>query len=58
LLIGTGDASPRRRRAGLLVTGSFLVLTVLLFAFFYPLYTAQVVPQDFWRMHMWFPSWV
>jgi len=58
LLIGTGDASPRRRRAGLLVTGSFLVLTVLLFAFFYPLYTADVVPQDFWRLHMWFPSWV
>ena len=58
LCIGGRTASPQRRQVGMLVTGSFVVVSVLLFAFFYPLYTAQVVPQDFWRMHMWFPSWV
>lgn len=58
LCIGGRTASPQRRQVGMLVTGSFVVMSVLLFAFFYPLYTAQVVPQEFWRLHMWFPSWV
>lgn len=58
LLIGGPHASRGRRRVGMGITGGFVVLTVLLFAFFYPLYTAQVIPQDFWRAHMWFPSWV
>ncbi|MDQ2755944.1 MAG: phospholipid carrier-dependent glycosyltransferase [Actinomycetota bacterium] len=58
LAIGPPTATRQRRQVGLLVTGLFCVLTVSLFAFFYPIYTAQVVPQDFWRAHMWFPSWV
>ncbi len=58
LAIGPPTASRQRRQVGLLVTGLFCVLTVSLFAFFYPIYTAQVVSQDFWRAHMWFPSWV
>ena len=40
------------------VSGKLLVLTVLLFAYFYPIWTAQVVPHSFWFLHMWFPSWV
>ncbi len=58
LCLGGRTASPARRQVGMLVTGAFLVVTVLMFAFFYPIYTAQVVSQAFWRMHMWFPSWV
>lgn len=58
LLIGGPQASRERRSLGMLLTGVFLVATVLLFAFFYPIYTAQVVPFSFWQMHMWFPSWV
>ena len=29
-----------------------------LFAFFYPLYTAQVIPYPQWQLRMWFPSWI
>jgi dolichyl-phosphate-mannose--protein O-mannosyl transferase len=29
-----------------------------LFAFFYPLYTAQVIPYSQWQLRMWFPSWI
>jgi dolichyl-phosphate-mannose--protein O-mannosyl transferase len=56
--IGGPLASPRRRRAGLLAAGVFVVATVACFAFFYPIYTAQVIPQQQWEIRMWLPSWV
>ena len=58
LFIGGPHASPLHRRIGLGVTGAFLVLEIVLFAFFWPIYTAQVVPYSFWSAHMWFPSWI
>jgi dolichyl-phosphate-mannose--protein O-mannosyl transferase len=56
--IGGPAASPRRRRFGLLAAGVFVVATVALFTFFYPLYTAQVIPYSQWQLRMWFPSWI
>jgi dolichyl-phosphate-mannose--protein O-mannosyl transferase len=38
--------------------GAFVLLTIGLFAFFYPIYTAQVIPLHDWQQRMWFPSWV
>ena len=26
--------------------------------FFYPIWTAMPVPYEFWRIHMWLPSWI
>lgn len=34
------------------------VLVVALSVFFYPVWTAIPVPYDFWRLHMWFPTWI
>ena len=34
------------------------MLSVALFAFFYPIYTAQVIPYAQWQLRMWFPSWI
>jgi len=56
--IGGPKASPRRRKIGLLVAGIFVIATVACFAFFYPIYTAQVIPQPQWQLRMWFPSWI
>ena len=56
--IGGPKASPRRRKIGLLVAGIFVITTVACFAFFYPIYTAQVIPQPQWQMRMWLPSWI
>jgi len=39
--IGGPEASPGRRRIGLLAAGIFVVASVASFAFFYPIYTAQ-----------------
>lgn len=58
LLLGPAEASIRRRRIGLLVVGGYCLLTLALFAFYWPIYTAQVIPYPSWRLRMWFPSWV
>ncbi|MHB1473650.1 MAG: dolichyl-phosphate-mannose--protein mannosyltransferase [Dermatophilaceae bacterium] len=56
--IGGPNASAGRRQIGLLAAGIFVVASVACFAFFYPIYTAQVIPQSQWQMRMWLPSWV
>ena len=47
-----------RRRWGRAIVGGYVVVVAALFVFFWPLYTAQVIPYDHWHMRMWFPSWV
>jgi len=58
LWLGPRTASLRRRQWGLAADGAFCLVTLALFAFFWPIYTAQVVPYSFWSAHMWFPSWI
>ena len=58
LAIGGRDATRSRRRDGLIATGIFVLLTIVLFWWFWPVYTAQVIPLREWQMRMWFPSWV
>lgn len=58
LLLGGPTASPVRRRRAVWAIGAFVVATILMCMFFYPIYTAQVIPQSQWRLRMWFPSWI
>jgi dolichyl-phosphate-mannose-protein mannosyltransferase len=58
LVLGRRTDTWRRRRVGLYVVGAYCLLTLALFAFFWPIYTAQVIPQSQWSLRMWFPSWV
>lgn len=58
LALGKDTDSRRRREVGLYVVGAYCLLTLALFAFFWPIYTAQVIPQGQWSLRMWFPSWV
>jgi dolichyl-phosphate-mannose--protein O-mannosyl transferase len=58
LVLGGRSASLQRRRTALAVIGGYLLLTLALFAFFWPIYTAQVIPQGDWSDRMWFPSWI
>jgi dolichyl-phosphate-mannose--protein O-mannosyl transferase len=58
LLLGRPTDSWRRREVGLYVVGAYCLLTLALFAFFWPIYTAQVIPIGQWSARMWFPSWV
>ncbi|WP_284752507.1 glycosyltransferase family 39 protein [Arthrobacter sp. efr-133-R2A-120] len=58
LVLGRSDAPPWRRRSGLYLVGLVVVLAVLLSAFFYPVWTAEVISYQDWRMRMWMPSWI
>lgn len=51
-------ADAHRRLVGQRVVAVFLVVAVLLAAFWYPILTAMTVPYDFWRIHNWSPTWI
>jgi dolichyl-phosphate-mannose--protein O-mannosyl transferase len=57
-ILGRADASPTRRVWGAAVSGTLVVGTVALFAYFYPIYTGQTIPYSDWANHMWLPSWI
>ncbi len=58
LALGRPGDGETRRRVGIGVVGGYLLLTLALFAFFWPVWTAQVIPYEAWRARMWFPSWI
>ncbi|MCK9900274.1 glycosyl transferase [Parafrankia colletiae] len=58
LALGPREASDVRRLTGALAVGVYTVAVVLLFAYFYPILAAEVIPYSSWRMRMWFPGWI
>ncbi len=58
LALGPPHADLRRRQLGLAAVGAFTIITVALFIFFWPIWTAQVIPYHQWQWRMWFPSWI
>jgi dolichyl-phosphate-mannose--protein O-mannosyl transferase len=47
-----------RRRSGFYLVALFVAGAVLLSAFFYPIWTAEIIPYQDWRIRMWMPSWI
>ncbi|MHA7177619.1 dolichyl-phosphate-mannose--protein mannosyltransferase [Arthrobacter sp. Sr24] len=58
LVLGKASDPPWRRQQGAIIVGIFLVLVVAVSAFFYPIWAAEIIPQEYWRQHMWLPSWI
>ncbi|MHA7210722.1 dolichyl-phosphate-mannose--protein mannosyltransferase [Arthrobacter sp. MDT1-65] len=58
LVLGGPDADGPRRRSGIVLVGLFLAVAVALSAYFLPIWTAEVIPYDQWRMRMWLRSWI
>jgi dolichyl-phosphate-mannose-protein mannosyltransferase len=58
LALGPPTASRIRRLVGGSAVGAYLVTTVAVFFFYWPIYTAQVIPYAEWARRMWFPSWI
>lgn len=56
LLVHSPD--PVQRRRGIVVGTALIVAAGAVSAFFYPIWTAWVVPYDFWHLHMWLASWI
>ncbi|WP_348535873.1 phospholipid carrier-dependent glycosyltransferase [Kocuria sp. JC486] len=40
------------------VVGTWLVLVLAVAAYFWPIWTAQVIPYEAWHQRMWFPNWI
>ncbi|MGL4173829.1 MAG: dolichyl-phosphate-mannose--protein mannosyltransferase [Actinomycetota bacterium] len=58
MILGPSNAPPRRRLIGASAAGAYVVACVTMFFFFWPIYTAQVIPYTDWANRMWFPSWI
>ena len=58
LVLGSPTASPERRLWGAVGVGAVVVGAVGCLLFFYPVWTAQLITTDAWRLRMWWPSWV
>ncbi len=56
--LGPVFASGRLRAKRSLLVGSYVTSVVLLSAFFYPIWTGELIPKWFWQLHMWFGSWI
>jgi dolichyl-phosphate-mannose--protein O-mannosyl transferase len=57
-LLGPRGAPPDRRLWGGIAAGAVVVLAVVVFAWFHPIYVAELIPQTSWADRMWLPSWV
>jgi dolichyl-phosphate-mannose--protein O-mannosyl transferase len=57
-LVGSRRASARRRMYGTVAAGTFVVLVVVNFAWFWPIYTAALITTREWRQRIWFRSWI
>lgn len=57
-LIGGSRASYRRRVLGTVAAGTFVVLVVVNFAWFWPVYTGELVTTREWLQRIWFRAWI
>jgi dolichyl-phosphate-mannose--protein O-mannosyl transferase len=57
-LIGPSPAPTPRRTTGVVVAGSFLVLVLLNFAWFWPIWTDQLLTHSEWLKRIWFDRWI
>jgi dolichyl-phosphate-mannose--protein O-mannosyl transferase len=54
LIIGHASASILRRSAGAGIAGAYLIVVLVMFYYFYPVFAAKVIPYSDWLSHMWY----
>lgn len=57
-MIGPDRTPSARRTAGVVVSGSFVVLTLLNFAWFWPIFTNGLLTHSEWLDRVWFSRWI
>ena len=57
-ILGPADASARRRAIGATIAGSVLVLTLIAFIFFWPIWTDEMISNADWAKRMFFKRWI
>ena len=58
VLIGPGRLPSRRRTTGVIVAGSFFVLVLVNFAWFWPIWTDGLLTHSEWLGRIWFERWI
>ncbi|WP_240311559.1 dolichyl-phosphate-mannose--protein mannosyltransferase [Nocardioides houyundeii] len=57
-MLGPSPLPSRRRTLGAVLGGSFVVSVVLAFAWFWPVWTDQLITHSEWLDRMWFKRWI
>ena len=57
-LIGRSPGPSRRRTVGVIASGAFFVLALLNFAWFWPIWTNQLLTHSEWLDRIWFSRWI
>lgn len=57
-LLGPARGPTPRRTVGAIVAGSFCVLVLLNFAYFWPIWTDGLLTHQEWASRMWFERWI
>lgn len=55
---GPERAPPRRRVVGASLAGVFVAVVIVNFAYFYPIFTDQLMHRSGWLARMWFKGWI
>lgn len=58
LLIGPSTTPTPRRTAGVVASGLFLLAVLAAFAFFWPIWTDELITHSDWMRRMWFKAWI
>jgi dolichyl-phosphate-mannose-protein mannosyltransferase len=57
-MLGSSSIPTPRRTLGVIVSGAFFVLVLLNFAWFWPIYTDQLLTHREWLDRIWFTRWI
>ncbi len=56
--MGGPEATDRRRTWGTALSGAFVVLVIVNFAWFWPIYTGELISTGDWLNRIWFKQWI
>jgi dolichyl-phosphate-mannose--protein O-mannosyl transferase len=57
-LIGPSRLPSRRRTVGVVASGAYVILALLCFAWFWPVYTNGLLTHEEWLNRIWFSRWI
>ena len=57
-IVGSSNVPTPRRTAGVVISGSYVVMAVFAFAWFWPVWTDQLITHQEWLRRIWFTRWI